>query len=59
LTTELAERRPWKVWIDEGRGGAAERAQAKAERLLEEHEVPPLSETQEQELDRILEAFAG
>lgn len=59
LTTELAERRPWNVWIDEGREGAAERAQAKAERLLEEHEVPPLSEAQEEELDRILDAFAG
>jgi trimethylamine:corrinoid methyltransferase-like protein len=33
----------------------AERAQAEAERLLDEHEVPPLTEDQERELDEIME----
>jgi hypothetical protein len=37
----------------------ADRAQAEAERLLAEHQVPPLSDDQEQELDEILrEAMA-
>jgi trimethylamine:corrinoid methyltransferase-like protein len=33
----------------------AERAQAEAERLLDEHEVPPLTKDQEKELDEIME----
>ena len=32
----------------------AERAQAEAERLLKEHEVPPLTNEQELELDEIM-----
>jgi trimethylamine--corrinoid protein Co-methyltransferase len=35
-------------------GGMLGRAQAEAERLLAEHEVPPLSEEQERELDEIM-----
>jgi len=35
-------------------GGMLERAQAEAERLLAGHEVPPLSEEQERELDEIM-----
>jgi trimethylamine:corrinoid methyltransferase-like protein len=33
----------------------AERAQAEAERLLAEHEVPPLTEDQERELEEIMQ----
>jgi trimethylamine:corrinoid methyltransferase-like protein len=36
----------------------ADRAQARAERLLAEHQVPPLTEDQEHALDEIL-AEAG
>ncbi len=57
LTTTLAERRPWNVWIEEGRQDATARAQAQAQHLLETHTPPPLSGAQEKELDRILGAF--
>jgi trimethylamine--corrinoid protein Co-methyltransferase len=50
--TPLAERRAWEEWERSGREGFAERAQAEAERLLAEHEVPPL--TEERQLDEIM-----
>lgn len=56
LLTSLAERRSWDAWEQEQRQGMAERAQAEAERLLREHQVPPLSQAQEHELDRILDS---
>jgi trimethylamine--corrinoid protein Co-methyltransferase len=55
LYTHLAERRAWEEWGRAGREGMAERAQAEAERLLAEHEVPPLTEDQERELAEIME----
>ncbi len=55
LMTRLAERRPWDEWERTEREGMAERAQAEAERLLDEHEVPPLTKDQEKELDEIME----
>lgn len=54
LLTTLAERRSWDAWELDQRQGMAERAQAEAERLLHEHQVPPLSPQQESELDDIL-----
>lgn len=59
LYTRLAERRSWQEWDGTGRDGLAERAQAKAEWLLGEHEVPPLSDEQERELDAIMQAAAS
>jgi trimethylamine--corrinoid protein Co-methyltransferase len=56
LFTRLAERRSWEEWDRTGRDGMAERAQAEAERLLSEHQVPPLTAAQERELDDILAA---
>jgi len=53
--TKLAERGAWESWDREGRKGMGERAQVEAERLLAEHEVPPLSKEQEDELDRLME----
>ena len=53
--TRLAERGSWESWEEGGRRGQAERAQAEAECLLREHQVPPLTEDQERELDAILE----
>lgn len=55
LYTHLAERRAWEEWDLAGREGMAERAQAEAERLLAEHEVPPLTEDQERELTEIMQ----
>jgi trimethylamine--corrinoid protein Co-methyltransferase len=52
--TRLAERGTWETWEAGGRQGFAERAQAEAERILREHEVPPLEAAQERELDAIL-----
>jgi trimethylamine--corrinoid protein Co-methyltransferase len=54
LHTRLADRRPWDEWEQAGRQGMAQRAQAEAERLLAEHEVPPLDAAQERELTDIL-----
>lgn len=54
LLPRLADRRTWEEWDREGRAGIAERAQTEAERLLAEHEVPPLTEEQEHELEEIM-----
>ena len=40
--TKLAERGSWEGWETSGRMGLVERAQAEAERILREHQVPPL-----------------
>lgn len=57
--TELAERSSWEEWDQKGRDGMAEHAQDKAVRLLIEHQVTPLSEHQENELDCIMQAAAA
>jgi trimethylamine--corrinoid protein Co-methyltransferase len=54
LVTQLAERHTWETWDHEGRQGMIDRAQAEAERLLSEHQVTPLSEAQEFELNTIM-----
>ena len=58
LPTQLAERRDWHAWDQSGRDDMAGRAQARAERLLAAHDVPPLSSEQERELDKIMQAAA-
>jgi trimethylamine--corrinoid protein Co-methyltransferase len=57
--TRLAERGTWEMWDNCGRKGIAERAQAEAERILREHQVPPLNEAQEKELDALMAAAEG
>jgi len=54
LLTELAERGSWETWEMNGRAGMAERAQAEANHIIQNHQVEPLSIEQEQELDEIL-----
>jgi trimethylamine--corrinoid protein Co-methyltransferase len=54
LVTRLAERSPWEDWDRSGRERMVRRAQAEAGRILAEHEVPPLAEDQERELDEIM-----
>ena len=54
LYTRLGERRSWNEWERSGREGMAERAQAEADRILAEHEVPPLPDEHERELDEIM-----
>ncbi len=54
--TKLAERTSWETWEKGGRQGLAERAQAEAERILRDHQVPPLEDAQEKELDALMAA---
>lgn len=54
LLTALAERGSWETWEKSDHKGMAERAQSDAERILQDHKVPPLSVEQERELDDIL-----
>ena len=54
LTTKLAERNTWESWERNERKGIAEHASEEAERILREHEVPPLELQQEKELDAIM-----
>ena len=53
MLSKVADRRTFAEWDRTGRNGMAENAQAEAERLLKEHEVPPLTDDQETELERI------
>ena len=55
--TKLAERNSWDTWEDKmGRKQMADHATDEAERILREHQVPPLEAAQEAELDKILAA---
>jgi len=54
LLTTLAERGSWETWEKNERTGMAERAQAEALHILQNHQVEPLRIDQEQELDEIL-----
>lgn len=54
FVTQLAERGSWESWDTGGRRGLAEHAQAESERILREHQVEPLSESQSKELDAIM-----
>ena len=56
LLTKLAERNTWENWEGNGKNNFAENAQASAEKILKEHHVEPLDETQEQELTAIMVA---
>ena len=54
--TKLAERSNWEAWERGGKHSALDRAQAETGRILREHQVPPLEEAQENELDALLAA---
>ena len=55
--TKFAERNSWDTWDEKfERKQMADHAIDETERILREHEVPPLEPQQEQELDRILAA---
>jgi trimethylamine--corrinoid protein Co-methyltransferase len=56
LLTKLAERHSESEWEKMDREGLVERAQAKVNKILSEHEIEPLSEIQNSELDNILHA---
>ena len=50
----MSRRNAWAEWDREGRDRMADRAQARAEQLLAEHQVTPLAQDVEQELDEIM-----
>lgn len=54
--TKLAERNSWETWEDKGRKQIVDHAIEEAERILREHQAPPLEPQQEKELDRIMAA---
>jgi len=54
FVSKLTERGSWESWDKGGRRGFAEQARAESERILREHQVEPLSESQSKELDRIM-----
>jgi trimethylamine---corrinoid protein Co-methyltransferase len=55
--TKLAERNSWDTWEEKlERKQMADHALDEAERILREHEVPPLEPQQEKELDRMMAA---
>jgi trimethylamine--corrinoid protein Co-methyltransferase len=56
LFSKLSEKRSFSEWDQTGRRGFVDNAQANSERLLANHMVPPLEETQEKELDKIMYA---
>jgi trimethylamine--corrinoid protein Co-methyltransferase len=54
--TKLAERNTWETWEKNEHKGIAEHAADEAERILREHQVPPLEDQQEKALDEIMAA---
>jgi trimethylamine--corrinoid protein Co-methyltransferase len=58
LMTSLADRRSFNEWERTGKAGMTERSIAEAGRILAEHEVPPLDDYQERNLDGIMQAAA-
>ncbi len=55
--TKLAERNSWETWEDKmNKKQMADYATDEAERILREHQAPPLEPQQEKELDRIMTA---
>jgi trimethylamine:corrinoid methyltransferase-like protein len=54
--TSLGDRQSFHQWDQNERIGMFERAQSEADRILAEHQVPPLTEIQERELDKIMKA---
>ncbi len=55
FVTKLAERRSWEDWERHDRQLMADRAQAEAERILAEHQVPQLTEEQQRHLQEIMQ----
>jgi trimethylamine--corrinoid protein Co-methyltransferase len=58
LTPPLAVRDSWSQWEKSGRLGLEARAENKAEKLLNDHEIPPLSDDQIAELEKVILAFS-
>jgi len=59
MLSQLAVRDNWEEWEQGGKQGILEVAEARAQELLQKHEVPSLSTDQVTELDRVIQAFEG
>ena len=55
MVPQLGERRTFAEWDRTGRRGFVEKAKAEADRILAEHEVLPLEDGQEKELEKIMQ----
>ena len=55
---KLAERSSWDAWEKGGKLNMYQRAQAEAEKILHQSQVPPLEDAQNKELDRIMASAA-
>jgi trimethylamine--corrinoid protein Co-methyltransferase len=55
LRPQFALRDTWSQWENEGKKNQIEQATAKVNHLLENHEVPPLSENQTEELLKVIQ----
>jgi trimethylamine--corrinoid protein Co-methyltransferase len=56
LLTKLSERGTWETWERGGKLDFSRRVQNEADRILREHQVEPIEDAQERELDKILAA---
>jgi len=54
--TRLAERGSWESWEKAGKTGLVGRAHAEAQRILREHQPPPIADAQDRELDKLMVA---
>ncbi|MFX0168435.1 MAG: trimethylamine methyltransferase family protein [Candidatus Hodarchaeota archaeon] len=53
----LVDRQPYESWINQGASTSQERARQRVNTILKTHEVPPLSKTQQQDLDAVVKSF--
>jgi trimethylamine--corrinoid protein Co-methyltransferase len=52
----LSDRQRYETWVEEGSQDITDRARERAREILRTHEVPPLPEEQDRELNRIVRA---
>jgi trimethylamine:corrinoid methyltransferase-like protein len=54
MQARLAGREGWTEWETSGHQGIVDRAAARATELLASHEVPPLSQPQQAEMEKVI-----
>jgi trimethylamine:corrinoid methyltransferase-like protein len=56
MQARLAGREGWAEWEASGRRGLVDRAAERAAELLASHKVPPLSQQQQAEMEKVIHA---